>query len=89
MKISPDYPEALKNLGLVRFNLEQYDRSIVAMRKFVQLNSSDVQAWCCLGRAYMETKRLDAARKCADFALQLNPNSQMAMQLRVELRNRR
>ena len=89
LKISPDYPEALKNLGLVRFNLEQYDRSIVAMRKFVQLNSSDVQAWCCLGRAYMETKRLDAARKCADFALQLNPNSQMAMQLRVELRNRR
>lgn len=89
LRFSSEYPEALKNLGLVRFNQEQYTQSIIAMRKFVKLNTSDVQAWCCLGRAYMETKQLDAAEKCANYALQLDSNSRMVIEFQMELRTRR
>lgn len=63
VKINPNIPEVINDLGLLNLNLENYDKAIELLEKAIQLKPDFSLALNNLGNALMKKKKFDEAIK--------------------------
>ena len=73
IKLSPQYPEALNNLGTVYYAQKSYKRSIDQYRKALKYAPQSASVLSNLGTAYFARKKYDEALQFYEQALALNP----------------
>lgn len=87
LSIQPGSPDAMKNLGMVRLEQKRFREAIPWLRKTLKIAPNDAKSWLGLATAYAETGEPDAAEKCANYVLKLDPNCEPAMNLRIKIRS--
>jgi len=79
LRLRPDYPEALSNLGHALQSKKRYDEAIRLCRRSIELQPNNPDAYNNLGNAYQETNEIETAIKCFQIALQQRPDHPDAM----------
>ena len=74
LKIQPDNVDALHFLGILKYQLGNYDSAIECIEKVLQRNPNDPDAYYNLGLAFKGKGHLDKAIACYQKALQFNPD---------------
>ncbi len=74
----PKHIDALNLLGLVCYYLANYDSAIEYIRKALELNSDNAEAYTNLGNAYKNKGQLDKAITSYEKAIKLKPHLAMA-----------
>jgi 4-amino-4-deoxy-L-arabinose transferase-like glycosyltransferase len=72
LRIQPDAPEVLGNLGLALMRLQRIDEAIAAFRRATDLRPNDWRAWMRLAAALDQTGHVDDATPCIVRALELD-----------------
>ncbi|HEV8113004.1 MAG TPA: tetratricopeptide repeat protein [Planctomycetota bacterium] len=72
LRVQPDAPEVLGNLGLALMRLQRVDEAIAAFRHAADLRPTDWRAWMRLAAALDQTGRVDDATPCIVRALELD-----------------
>ena len=75
LKSYPNSVEVLHYLGILHYQLGNYEFAIEYLEKALGLNPDDPSAYYNLGLTYKEKGQLDQAIACYEKALQLNPHS--------------
>ncbi|MBN8559821.1 MAG: GNAT family N-acetyltransferase [Leptolyngbya sp. UWPOB_LEPTO1] len=75
LRVQPQYPEALYNLGVVMHHQGDYPTAEECFRSLLQLQPNDVRAWFSLGNLYQIQEQLLEAEKVYRQALMLQPQS--------------
>ena len=81
LEILEDINQAYYNQGCDHLNNQRYNEAIAAFKEVIDRDSSFIDAHCQLGRAYLEQGNLDAARKSARAARNLDRNYGPALTL--------
>ena len=78
LKSHPNSVDALHYLGILQYQLRNYDVAIEYLEKALQINPNDPSAYYNLGITYKEKGQLDEAIACYKKTLQFNPLSAKA-----------
>lgn len=78
LRIQPDFPEALNNLGVYYHNLQDYAQSIESFRKATAADPDLFAAWVNLGSSLSSAGRLREALEAQLRALSLKPEDAVA-----------
>ena len=78
LKLSPENPNALINLGLVEFRLGQSDKAEGYLKRAIRVQPDAALAWMMLGVIAMDRNQQDAATADLAQAVYLNPKSPQA-----------
>jgi Flp pilus assembly protein TadD len=78
LKLSPDNPAALINLGLAEFRLGRAEEAQKDLERAVQLTPDAGLAWMMLGVIHMNQEDIDAATAALAQAVYLSPKSPQA-----------
>ncbi len=78
LKLAPDNPSALVNLGLVEFRLGRAEESQKYLQRAIRLTPEAAFAWMMLGVNYMNADDLEAATAALAQAVYLGPKSPQA-----------
>ena len=71
--------------GMVSLENEQFDEAIAAFREVINRDSSFIDAYCGLSRAYFGRRDLDAARESANAALRIDESYQSVHTLLADI----
>lgn len=74
----PDDPDLLTNAGIAWMSLGRTASAERALRRAVEVDSDDAQAWANLGALYGSTRRFDEARSAYAAALARDPHNRDA-----------
>jgi tetratricopeptide (TPR) repeat protein len=74
IKIQPNNITAINLLGIISYQLKDYNSAIRYMIKLIKLNPNNAQTYYILAHSMQETGRLDEAVMNYQKALQINPN---------------
>ena len=74
LKVQPNNVSALHFIGVIYYQLKEYDSAITYIKKALQFGPDYADAYNNLGSVLQETGRLDEAITCYQKALHLNPN---------------
>jgi tetratricopeptide (TPR) repeat protein len=74
----PDDPDLLTNAGIAWISLGEFAAAERALRRVVELEGEDAQAWANLGALYGRTRRFDEARRAYSAALARDPENRDA-----------
>lgn len=75
LKLSPDNPSGLVNLGLVEFRLGKMDEAQKYLERAIRVKPDAALAWMMLGVIYMNQGSLEAATAELAQAVYLNPKN--------------
>ena len=75
LKLNPDLPGALHDLGGLLVRMSQVQPAIVLLERLATLRPQEPQAWLALSRAYFHNNDLIKSAERAKRALELNRNS--------------
>jgi tetratricopeptide (TPR) repeat protein len=89
LRLQPDSSAALLGLGLVDYDLENYQDAVKAFSTAIAANPNFEEAFVHRGLAEGELGDFDAATKDMDQALTLNPNMAMAYSARAYIDEQR
>jgi protein O-GlcNAc transferase len=78
LKVQPNNVSALHFIGVIYYQLKEYDSSIKYIKKALQLGPDYVDAYNNLGLVLQETNQLEEAIMSYEKALTLNPNFERA-----------
>jgi tetratricopeptide (TPR) repeat protein len=78
LKLAPDNPSALVNLGLVEFRLGREEASTAYLKRAIRVKPDAALAWMMLGVNYMNEDDVEAATAALAQAVYLNPKSPQA-----------
>lgn len=78
LSISPDNVNALHFLGIICYEMKNYDKAIGFIEKAVELNPAYADAYNNLGLALQEKGRINEAIMCYQKALDLRPDFKSA-----------
>lgn len=78
VKTAPDMPLALRALGVRYIGDKRYDEAIELLRKAVEKEPRDIEAWANLSAVYTRIKEYEKAIESAQVALQLKPDYAIA-----------
>jgi tetratricopeptide (TPR) repeat protein len=73
VKLKPDYPEAINNLGTVYYARKSFRRSIGYYKKALKLSPESASIYSNLGTAYFARKQYAEASGAFQTALKLDP----------------
>jgi Tfp pilus assembly protein PilF len=73
LKINPDHTLLLIALGRLYIEMRQYKAAVSTLRKVVQQDPAQGEAWLELGRAHMKLNEWKLALSALEQALQLDP----------------
>src|SRR5260370_4062801 len=73
IKLKPDYPEAINNLGTVYYARKSFRRSIVFYKRALKLSPESASIYSNLGTAYFARKQYGEATTAFHTALKLDP----------------
>ncbi len=71
--LRPDYAEALNNLGIVHFELNDFDSAVDCYRRALKLRERYPQGWSNLANALHQKGEDEEALRCYDRALKIEP----------------
>ena len=74
IELKPDYPEALSNLGVIRYEQKKFEEAAAHQRRAIELKPDFALAHSNLGNALYALKRFDEATTAYRRALALKPN---------------
>lgn len=74
LRLRPDFPEALNNLGAVYYARKDYRRAVRYYRKAIALNSRSAAVYSNLGTAYFAQGKDDLGMEAYRTAFALNPH---------------
>ena len=74
LRSQPAHFDALHMLGVIYYQLANFELSIKYIKQALQYNPSHADAYYNLGNAYIEKKQFDGAITCYRKAVQYNPN---------------
>jgi len=80
LRIKPDYTSVHYNLGLLAYNMHDYDNSIVEYKKAIGLDPNDADAHTNLGNTYSAKREMASAIAEQREAKRLDPNDPMIRQ---------
>lgn len=86
LEYQPGLPEAHHNLGLVYVRLGEYEPAIQEFREAIRFRPSYVEAHASLGNALLKTGRTEEARTAFEQVVALEPDSDLAVASRKQLR---
>jgi len=78
LKLAPDNPSALVNLGLVEFRLGREEDAQKYFQRAIRVKPDAALAWMMLGVVYMNQDEVEAATAALAQAVYLNPKSPQA-----------
>jgi len=73
IEITPEYPDAYYNLGIVYRNQGSLDRAIIEFKKALEINSRYAECHNALGEVLWEKGNQEGAIECFQKAVELNP----------------
>jgi tetratricopeptide (TPR) repeat protein len=73
VKLKPDYPEAINNLGTVYYAKKSFRRAIVYYKRALKLSPESASIYSNLGTAYFARKQYVEATDAFQTALRLDP----------------
>jgi tetratricopeptide (TPR) repeat protein len=73
VKLKPDYPEAINNLGTVYYARKSFRRAIVYYKRALKLSPESASIYSNLGTAYFARKQYAEATDAFQTALKLDP----------------
>jgi tetratricopeptide (TPR) repeat protein len=73
VKLKPDYPEAINNLGTVCYAKKSFRRAIGYYRRALKLSPESASIYSNLGTAYFARKQYEQATDAFQTALRLDP----------------
>jgi tetratricopeptide (TPR) repeat protein len=73
LRKKPDTPDVLHLLGIIRYQLRDFDSGIKHIEKALHINPNLIEAYNNLGNIYQEIKQPEKAIQCYRKALQLDP----------------
>lgn len=79
LSLEPQQPEALFNLGMVRFGREDFEVAEQCFRAALEIQPSDAQGWNNRGVCLFQLGRSDEAVACFHNALKVDPQDQDAL----------
>ena len=74
LKFQPHNADVLNFIGVIYFELRNFDSAILYFKKALQFNPKFADAYFNLGNAFKEIGKRDEAITCYQTALELNPN---------------
>ena len=74
LKVQSDNADALHLLGLINYQLKNYDLTIKYIKEALQMNPTDADAYYNLGNAFDEKGQLDEAIACYQKAIEIDPD---------------
>ena len=74
MKLNPQYPEAINNLGTIFYSKKNYSRAIKLYRKALKLAPDSASVYSNLGTAFFARKDYKRAAESYQKALSLDPD---------------
>lgn len=74
LRTNPRHFEALSALGMIYFQVEQYDRAQYLIGEALRVDPYDATALCFRGLALIKIGRHDAAIECFDRAIAIKPD---------------
>jgi Tfp pilus assembly protein PilF len=74
LDLLPDHADALHMLGVISFQLGEYDSAITYFLKTIQVNQSSAEAYYDLGNAYLEKGLIEESINSYRKALDINPD---------------
>ena len=86
LEYQPDLPEAYYNLGLVYARLQERETAIRNFREAIRYRPSYVEAHASLGQVLLATGRTEEARVAFERVVTLAPDSDMAVDSRIQLK---
>ena len=84
LAVSPDLPEANYRLGVALVQTGEQSRAVWALQKASESPDYAVVAGLLLANAHFGIKNMEEAIRAADRVLKIDPNSQVALQLRAK-----
>jgi Tfp pilus assembly protein PilF len=81
LELSPNQADAQLVLGYVALMRQDYAGAQKLFRQVIERDNKNILAYCFLGKSLQMGGQSDAARKCYQEALQLNPNDPLSRQL--------
>ena len=75
---NPDLHAAKFNMGILHYNLRDYEASIIAFEQVVQNSSEDWQAHLALAQAYEKVGKPEKAAVSYSRVLEMNPGNEIA-----------
>jgi len=73
VKLKPDYPEAINNLGTVAYAKKSFRRAIGYYKRALKLSPGSASIYSNLGTAYFARKQYELATEAFQTALKLDP----------------
>jgi len=83
-----DLQTALRNLGIVYYELRQYERAIQVWQRYLLLTPNASEVLIRLGCALVQIGNIPEAERCLDAVLALEPGHSQAEGLRALIRSR-
>ena len=78
MDHNPDLHAAKFNMGILHYNLQDYEASVIAFEQVVQNSSEDWQAHLALAQAYEKVGKPEEAAVSYSRVLEMNPGNGIA-----------
>jgi len=74
LKIRPDKPAALTNVGVVYYQQGRFDDAVQQLQKALEIDPQDAETQYMLGATYVQQQKLDEAEKSFSTAIELKPD---------------
>ena len=74
LKIRPDKPAALTNIGVVYYQQGKFDDAVQQLQKALEIDPQDAETHYMLGATYVQQQKLDEAEKSFNTAIELKPD---------------
>jgi tetratricopeptide (TPR) repeat protein len=74
LKIRPDKPAALTNVGVVYYQQGRFADAVQQLQKALEIEPQDAETQYMLGATYMQQQKLDEAEKSFNAAIELKPD---------------
>lgn len=81
----PNHPEILRCLGWAIYNCNRQTQGIAVLERSKTLSPNDVNIICDLGVCYMNSQKIEEARKAFGKVMELAPDSEQAQECKVFL----
>ena len=74
LKINPNHLDSLNNMGVIFFDIEEYQKAIDCYKKVIQINPNNADVYSNLGMVFYKIKEHQKALIYFDKAFQIDPN---------------
>ena len=83
LQLEPNSPDALRELGFVHFEMQEFEKAVDFLEKACSLRPSDPQLWSVLAKSYLAVGRYADVVAASRKAMELQPNNLLLSYRRI------